>query len=507
MSTRLKFRLWAPIMAVSCLPLVVGVLVAWDGHRSQRRASAALALNVRSVRAGEELAIGLRDLRAQLDRYLLSGDDRFLATLPRVRKELDPWMTEAHRAAVTPRERELVGHLTDSYDSLFAGVSNLERVRPEGRPAAVRDLIERAGRTLQPAQEYLDYNEEEIEASSEENQQTAGRMVLGLLLLGVCGPLSGLLAGYAIARAVSRSVIRLSVPVGDAAGTLSEVVGPLTVSAEPGLEELESVLHRMAGEIRAVVERLHQSQREALRAEQLAALGQMAAGFAHEVRNPLMSMKILVQSASARGNGLAGRALAVLEEEINRLAELTTTFLDFARPPRPEKRTFDAREVLEDTVDLVVRRAGQRNVRIECDVPAAPVPIEADAGQVRQVVLNLLLNAVEAVYPGGVVRVRLSSPASQTPQAIHANGDRRWVEIVVEDTGPGLPGHLGQDIFAPFVSTKPTGMGLGLSVCKRIAEAHGGDITASDRQGGGALFCLRLPVLDERELHADLAGH
>src|SRR5262249_39203826 len=151
-------------------------------------------------------------------------------------------------------------------------------------------------------------------------------------------------------------------------------VGPLVVSGGAGLEDLEAALHGVAGQVAAVVERLQQSQREALRAEQLAALGQMAAGFAHELRNPLMSMKVLVQSAASRGGrALTGRALAVLEEEITRLEGLTTTFLDFARPPRPEKRPFDLRALLEETAELVAGRAGQWDVRVECDLPAAPL--------------------------------------------------------------------------------------------------------------------------------------
>lgn len=208
----------------------------------------------------------------------------------------------------------------------------------------MRRLADRTQEILQPAQEYLDFNETQIQQASEENQQTTARMVIGLLLLGVCGPVTGLLAGYGVSRAVSRSVVRLSVPVMDAAGKLNGVVGPIAVCGGLELEGLEAVLRRMAEQIGAVVERLQQSQREALRAEQLAAVGQMAAGFAHELRNPLMAMKILVQSAADRtgGVGLVGRNLVVLEEEMTRLERLTSTLLDFARPPLPEKRAFDA---------------------------------------------------------------------------------------------------------------------------------------------------------------------
>src|SRR5262249_34266788 len=204
------------------------------------------------------------------------------------------------------------------YERLFEELGGLDTKEPGRRQAAVRGLIRRTGEILRPAQEYLDYNEEEIQRSSEENQRMAGRMVVGLLLLGVCGPVAGLTAGYGIARVVSGWVVRLSVPIQDAAGRLSEVVGPVTVSAGLGLDELEGALRRLAEQVGAVVGRLQQSQREALRAEQLAAVGQMAAGMAHELRNPLTSMKILIQSA-AEGAGLSGRDPGVLGEESTRL--------------------------------------------------------------------------------------------------------------------------------------------------------------------------------------------
>jgi two-component system, NtrC family, sensor histidine kinase HydH len=483
MRTRLPFRLSAPVMALSCLPLLVGAAAAWYVYQAQQAASENLAFDVGSIRAAEELAIGFRDVRSLLERYLLTEDVGCLDDALRLRRETDDWLAEARRDAATEREQVLIAEFTDGYESFFRGVSRLKDDTPQAeRPAAARALIAQASEVLVPSQEYLDINEEAIQQGSAENRRTAAGTAVGLLLLGVCGPAAGLLAGYGVSRAVHRSVVRLSVPVRDAAGKLNQVVGPVAVASGLSLEGLEALLRRMAGQIGAVVERLQQSQREALRAEQLAAVGQMAAGVAHELRNPLMSMKILVQSAADRdpGGGLAGRDLAVLEEEITRLEQLTTTLLDFARPPQVEKRAFHAQALLEDTVDLVSSRAAQRDVRIDCDLPGEPAWMEADVGQVRQVVFNLLLNALEALQEGGSVRLRLEAAG-------------RWVVIRVADTGPGLPAELGREIFTPFVSTKPTGIGLGLSICKRIAEAHGGEITAADRPGGGAVFTVRLP--------------
>ena len=116
--------------------------------------------------------------------------------------------------------------------------------------------------------------------------------------------------------------------------------------------------------------------------------------------------------------------------------------------------------------------------------------------QFRQVMLNLLLNALEAVPDGGGVEVELEA----------AEGEGRWLTVRVADTGPGLPEGLGDGIFRPFVSTKGTGMGLGLSICKRIVEAHGGAISAADRPGGGAVFEVRLPCRCGREVDGDWAA-
>ena len=122
-----------------------------------------------------------------------------------------------------------------------------------------------------------------------------------LALLAVCGAAAGLIAGVGIARSVSRSIVELYVPVRAASGRLEEVVGPVDIVPSAGIENLDVLLHRMAEQVGTVVDRLQQSQLEVLRAEQMAALGQLAAGLAHELRNPLTAMKMLIQRARRDG--------------------------------------------------------------------------------------------------------------------------------------------------------------------------------------------------------------
>jgi signal transduction histidine kinase len=221
----------------------------------------------------------------------------------------------------------------------------------------------------------------------------------------------------------------------------------------------------------------------------------MAAGLAHELRNPLMSIRVLVQPGEdGDAVHLTGRDLAVLNEEITRLDRSIQAFLDFARPPQLEKRPFDLRPVLEQTLQLVRARADNQGVRLLWQRPAEPVRIEADMGQVRQVLLNLLLNALDAVPQGGTVEVLLERKPGPNGRAARGRDGAEWLWLQVTDTGPGLPAKLGPRIFEPFVSTKETGLGLGLSICKRIIEAHDGEIAAASRPEGGAVFSVGLPL-------------
>jgi signal transduction histidine kinase len=499
MKTRLFVRLTGPIMALSLVPLAAGAVAAWQVQRSQKNASDTLARNVASMRAAEELVLAIRDVQAKLFRFLLTENREYLEEVPPLRQTIDRWLAVTERTAVTDKERQFLGRVKKGFESFFPKFEHLlKQSPPVGLLRRVREMVEDntpPGETLQPAQDYLDFIEEEISSSNAANQRVAERMALGLLLLGVCGPASGLLAGYGISRAVSRSIVRLSVPIRDAAGKLDEIVGPITLAGRWSLDELENVLRTIAERIGAVIERLQQSEREARQAEHLAAVGQMAAGIAHELRNPLMPMKILVQAAAEREPtpGLDGGDLAVLEQEITRLERSIQTFLDFARPPRVEKRTFDIGVVARQVIDLLAPRAAQQRVRIECRLPAEPILILADVGQVRQVMVNLLHNALDAVPHGGEVQVEIA--VSQT--ALEGNDAKGcWLTLRVSDTGCGLPAGLGQRIFEPFVSTKETGLGLGLSICQRIVKAHEGDIQAANRPGGGAVFTVRLPLAE-----------
>ncbi len=488
---RLFMRMTLPIVAVGVLLLASGIYSAWRVHRLHKRGTDILGENIASIRKAEGIQSAVRELRYRLKRFLSTGDERQLEEIARLLPEIRGTVADVDRLDETAGDQQVIRRIARGIDR-FA--TEFERLRSELQSDSRR---QRAGKLademvqdeiLVLLQQYVALNDEQVDRNSRRNEATASRLMLGLLLLGTCGGVAGLLLGYGIARRVSRTIVELSFPLRDVAGKLNEAVGPVAIAADPGFKDLEAVLQIVSQRVSAVVERLQASERETLRAEQLAAMGQLAAGLAHEIRNPLTSMKTLVQLAETPRD-LLPRDLEILKEEIARLEQSVQAFLEFARPPQAEKREVALGELLEQPAALLSRRARRQGVEFVYEPPCGDLRLVADAAQVRQVVLNLVLNAFDATTGGG--SVRLEAAAGDGPAAAPAD---RHVLIRVTDTGAGLPEDLGGRIFEPFVSAKETGIGLGLSICRRIVEDHAGQITAENRpQGGGAAFVVRLP--------------
>ena len=220
--------------------------------------------------------------------------------------------------------------------------------------------------------------------------------------------------------------------------------------------------------------------------KRLAAVGTLAAGLAHEIRNPLngarLHVSFLERALSREGASAEARdAVRVVGDEIQRLARLVTDFLDFARPQPLQCAPVNVRSLCERAVQLVSPAAEAAHVALDVDFPVRELVLAADAQRLEQVLLNLLQNAIEALAPRGHGRVTLR--ARREPRHL-------WIEV--EDDGPGI-GSAQPSIFDAFFSTKPTGTGLGLAIAHRIVTDHGGNIDVDSRPGR-TRFRVNLPL-------------
>jgi signal transduction histidine kinase len=235
--------------------------------------------------------------------------------------------------------------------------------------------------------------------------------------------------------------------------------------------------------------RLAEVQEEARRSERLAALGQMSAGLAHEIRNPLGVIKgsaEMLNQKLAQSNPLASELAGYISSETNRLSALVARFLDFARPQALELIPGDVREVVDTALAAVVAQRPEAKVVVERAYAQGLPQVRMDDRLCEQVFQNLALNAYEAMEPdGGKLRVEISSAW---------RGGVEGVEVTLQDSGPGIPPEICEQIFNPFFTTKKMGVGLGLAIVSKIVDELRGSLQVESKAGQGACFRVFFPA-------------
>lgn len=277
------------------------------------------------------------------------------------------------------------------------------------------------------------------------------------------------------------------------------VIGFLNLTDERVPEAFSSdeiaLMLEIAEQIATVVEnsKLYERMRER---DRLAALGEMAAGLAHEIRNPLGAIKGAAQFLDPPNLGEEDREiLDVIVEEVDRLNGVVTQFLDYARPVKPSVVPVDINDVIERTSRLL-QSGLDAGVEVELQLDPSRPSAHTDAEQLKQVLVNLVQNASQAMQGGGKVTISTSATFDD-PAGFHLIGrGADFVEIRVRDTGPGLGEDQREHIFVPFYTTKRRGTGLGLAISQRIVRSHGGTISVQSRPGEGTEFLIRLPVAE-----------
>ena len=232
-------------------------------------------------------------------------------------------------------------------------------------------------------------------------------------------------------------------------------------------------------------------QNELARKAQMVQLGEMTARIAHEIKNPLSSIKTIVQvmQEDASLRGAYSRDLALINNEIDRLEGSISQLLNFARPDQQEREKISLRKSADSVLNFLRRDLEQQEVRVENEIPAQLPAIESSPTILREVILNLILNAVQAGGRGTSLRLLAWTGAM-------ADGSEKYLLLVVEDDGPGIPAEMKESVFTPFFTTRQRGTGLGLAIVKRNVEHMGGSITMESpaRNGHGTRFLIYLPL-------------
>ncbi len=386
--------------------------------------------SVTKLRTAEELAFALRDIRSHLYQHALTGDPAQLDNLPALGVAVDLWLEQALAKASSPPEVRYVTDIQADFDRIHHLIDDLSvREAPGDKRKQARELGElltKQGITL--CELFLDYSERAIEEAEAQHRSNIVQLQYMVILTGLLIPLGGVLVGFMVSRSVTRELAR--------------------------------------------------SRENLLRAEQLAAVGHLAAGMAHELRNPLTAIMMMVQTASPDEPA----DLQIIEDEVRRMERTIQACLDFAKPRQPQRALCDVRDAVGGAARLLEARIRRQQIDFEFTQPAEPITVLGDRQLLHQMFVNLFLNAIESTGPRGGMGARVDYYRPSGP-----------VQIKVWDNGPGIPEELMPSLFDPFVTSKPTGTGLGLSVCRQIVLSHDGRIEARNRLQGGAEIIVTLP--------------
>jgi signal transduction histidine kinase len=450
MKFTLRFRLVAMVLLILMLAAtIIGAAgITWRQVRALRRHFSGVRLE--SFRTADYLQASVLNLNTTLLRFVLGHDpgewQKFLANS----EELGQWLGQQHPS--TPREREDLSRIR----------SDLVAYRTEAQTIATSDNFKR-GDVL-------------AVLSKIEN---ASRQLLGL--------------GYDLANAHRTAAAQLVDTSQKSLTLLQQIIFTALL--------LLIILSAWAitivyGELIAPMRlKLVESRLTIERQEKLASLGVLAAGVAHEIRNPLTAIKarlFTLKKSIGEGSTALGDA-HVIEREIGRLERIVRDVLLFARPAKPERQQISATALLREVNDLMLAQLAKSNITLTTENSVDAV-VRGDPEQLKQVLLNLVRNAAESIGEGGEIKLHLRTE--------RANVGGRFLDaaiLEVEDTGKGIPPEVQRRLFDPFYTTKPAGTGLGLSIAARIVEQHKGALRYKTEVGRGTTFGIALPLIPSNE--------
>ena len=382
-----------------------------------------------------------------------------------------------HEGPVLARIRDLQSR-TVSYQATLSRVLTI-RANPQ-RMIVERNAAFRAGEELiSRVGQMITLTGARLERSTQESLAQMRQTRLALFALVGFAPLLSAALGYLFISSLTRPVkVLLRSTRKLKAGDLDHRVARL----QDEFGELGNAFNEMA-------ESLNEQMQQMQRAEQMAVVGKLAAGLAHEIKNPLAGIKVAMHVLGDE-DYLSHEDKDVVRRvgrEISHLEMLMRSFLDFARPPKPKMESVEINSLLDSALTFHAgtprqAAAGLPATKVIKQFGALP-RTDADPMQLHQVFLNLVINAIDAMPEGGTLTVRTAFDTMD-----------RFIQVEIADTGHGIDPKHAANIFQPFFTTKPKGTGLGLPICRQLVEQHGGTIVATENPGGGTCFRIRMPL-------------
>jgi signal transduction histidine kinase len=485
-------QLLVPLGLVILIWITMSVFTTLFIANTDRDYQRILEENVASIEsAGDLRALSWRMLIA-VNSMRVDEVTKAVDSIDAILVELGRIVTKLEQSSASDREKLLLKQMASSLESVSMRSIQLRMSKSSDKSEELAKLTELIAETSNEvavfAKKISGLNREIINDSELSRKKQLSRMMILRNTTLFVGPLLGIVLGWQMTGRLQRRVSTLAITLKDAAERHTFQLGEVSLKGSDQLSDAQSLSEQVVLRLNQVAKELDRAEREVVQSERLAAVGELAAGVAHELRNPLTSVKLLLQHAAHHAATTDKPMvdvdnLSLVLSEIGRMEDTIKGLLDFARPRKTQFVYHDLLAPLDRAVNLIRGRAKASNIAIVYNPSEVPVMLHGDSEQLHLVFVNLLINAMESIKSGGTVVVAVATGA-------HPHS----VEVSFRDSGQGIPLEIVDRLFEPFGTTKEHGTGLGLALCHRIVSAHHGRIDAWNEAGGGAVFKLFLPV-------------
>ena len=474
----LKTRLVTILTVLVLLTLCGGLVMIWYTYRIESLLDAITEKHLASYEIAESLESALVNQKGFVSYYIIDGDPDWLRQLEEYRRIFKTRMDDAHRLAENdPRQLETLSRIETEYQGYISQKDRVIELYKAGLVSegkALHKSVRSSFFTILGLCNAFKTRHMEQIAKTRRDFQTQARTLR-------------FLAGSAIATSffVAAALIFL---------LIKQVFGPVhRLALEAGRKQSqrrnESDIAVLLNGVKDLIHdvdstrlELEKSRETLLQSEKLAMVGKLAAGMAHSIRNPFTSVKMRLFSlgSSLELTDTQQDDLSVISDEIRHIDTIVQNFLEFSRPPRLQFQPVSPSQVVDQVLQLLSHRLKSYDVDVTIVRKESLPEIKADPEQLKEVLVNLIINACEAMGQNGSIEIR-------------ERKDDERVFIDIKDNGPGIPENLKEKVFQPFFTTKEDGTGLGLSIANRIIEEHRGRLSVSPDKIGGAVFTITLP--------------
>jgi signal transduction histidine kinase len=479
----LRHRIYLLLIGLLGITILGGLIMVWYTYRMQSLFTEIVDKEFSAFRVSMALETALANQKGFVSYYFLDGDPVWLKELGTYRQIFQDRLEDARAMAESPTEEAAIGRIEEQYlsyitdkDRVIAFYKSGERKKGVELHEKVRD---RFFRILEEVDSYKTIYEMRVRQMRDQTLRQAKDLRIAAGSAIVLVMMLGLLLVAVLMRQVLEPVRRLAVEADRRSG------GAWMPGNE--IQALSQSVRGLMADYNHTHVELERSRESLLQAEKMALVGKLAAGTAHSIRNPLTSvkMRLFSLSRSLRLSRNQKEDLDVISDEIRHIDTIVENFLEFARPPRLAMQPVSPSDVVDTTIRLLKHRLESYHVNVIVH-RKQPLPvIQADPEQLKEVFVNLMVNACEAMDGGGTINVR--------EEVLNDLGGEILV-IRFTDDGTGISEAIQSKVLEPFFTTKDQGTGLGLSIAVRIVEQHGGRLTMASKEGQGTTFTIALPV-------------